>query len=82
MGYLSASPLPYTHVTLVQGVNTLGGDVGFGLFYEYSAGRCTPPFCYFYFNFNGIPWKSTRFTSGANFRFNIFNINLGMMVVI
>lgn len=26
--------------------------------------------------------EGTRFTSGANFRFNIFNINLGMMVVI
>ena len=26
--------------------------------------------------------EGTRFTSGANFRFNIFNINFGMMVVI
>ncbi|MCM1036480.1 MAG: hypothetical protein NC406_04065 [Bacteroides sp.] len=26
--------------------------------------------------------EGTRFTSGANFRFNLFNINLGMMVVI
>lgn len=26
--------------------------------------------------------EGTRFTSGANFRFNIFNINLGMMIVI
>lgn len=26
--------------------------------------------------------EGTRFTSGANFRFNIFNINLGLMVVI
>ena len=30
---------------------------------------------------NGID-EGSRFTSGANFRFNIFNINLGMMVVI
>ena len=26
--------------------------------------------------------EGTRFTSGANFRFNIFNINFGLMVVI
>ena len=26
--------------------------------------------------------EGSRFTSGANFRFNIFNISLGMMVVI
>ncbi len=26
--------------------------------------------------------EGSRFTSGANFRFNIFNINFGMMVVI
>ncbi len=30
---------------------------------------------------NGID-EGSRFTSGANFRFNIFNINFGMMVVI
>lgn len=30
---------------------------------------------------NGID-EGSRFTSGANFRFNIFNINFGLMVVI
>ncbi len=30
---------------------------------------------------NGVD-EGTRFSSGANFRFNIFNINLGLMVVI
>ena len=30
---------------------------------------------------NGVD-EGSRFTSGANFRFNIFNINFGLMVVI